>query len=47
LGALEADSTANYLEEYTAIVDSMLNDKIITGDQHKFLIKKYYYLVNE
>jgi hypothetical protein len=41
LGALEADSTADYLEEYTAIVDSLLSDKTINKDQHKFLIQKY------
>jgi hypothetical protein len=41
LGAITADSTADYLEEYTAIVDSLLKDKMVTTDQHKFLIKKY------
>lgn len=41
LGAITADSTADYLEEYTAIVDSLLKDEMITKDQHKFLIKKY------
>lgn len=47
LGALEADSTADYLEEYSAIVDALLSDKMITKDQHLFLAKKYFEIVNE
>ena len=47
LGAIDADSTADYLDEYTVIVDSLLQDKMITNDQHKFLIKKYFDIINE
>jgi len=41
LGAIEADSSADYLDEYSAIVDSLLTDKMITKDIHKNLVHKY------
>jgi hypothetical protein len=46
LGNIEADNTADYLDEYSAIADALLKDKMITKDQHNFLVNKYTTLLN-